>query len=439
MESSKSFDDIFPEEIVEIDRRRALLGQPPLSFGRGGVKPSSDVGLVGLCLSGGGIRSASFNFGVVAAAVETGVLSKIDYLSTVSGGGYIGASVSVSLASAYTAPDATTGPQKFPLHSDCAPKALEHIRRNVNYLAPGGFADLASILLSLLAGMIAQGIALLPYFVLCGWFLAVVMEFVGDPKARRWDHTWSAARPAWIAFGGVLVIIIYFRSRYRSSLSTTASFWPVVVKGTVALLAFTVAAFLPTLVTITQDLIAQPKAMPALGMVAAAAGIALIAARALWMSGSANVRRVGLLAAAVVGPLVGVAIIIMTARWAWFGYDLFRPEDKLTTPSGDALAPPEVLIRCSRAFRDTVLFVGSLLVLHWYSAAIDANSSSMHTAYRNALSRTFLFQVDGDKAVTQTWKSEVLRTLVGERKLTTSVDRMRLSELSVRGGAAPYH
>ena len=43
-----------------------------------------------LCLSGGGIRSASFALGVLQALAQAGILEKFDYLSTVSGGGYIG-------------------------------------------------------------------------------------------------------------------------------------------------------------------------------------------------------------------------------------------------------------------------------------------------------------------------------------------------------------
>jgi hypothetical protein len=43
-----------------------------------------------LCLSGGGIRSASFCLGFLQALAERRFLSGFDYLSTVSGGGYIG-------------------------------------------------------------------------------------------------------------------------------------------------------------------------------------------------------------------------------------------------------------------------------------------------------------------------------------------------------------
>jgi hypothetical protein len=43
----------------------------------------------GLCLSGGGIRSATFCLGVLQALARAGKLKQFDYLSSVSGGGYI--------------------------------------------------------------------------------------------------------------------------------------------------------------------------------------------------------------------------------------------------------------------------------------------------------------------------------------------------------------
>ncbi|HJV54445.1 MAG TPA: patatin-like phospholipase family protein, partial [Methylomirabilota bacterium] len=43
-----------------------------------------------LCLSGGGIRSATFALGVLQGLARAGLLTQFHYLSTVSGGGYIG-------------------------------------------------------------------------------------------------------------------------------------------------------------------------------------------------------------------------------------------------------------------------------------------------------------------------------------------------------------
>ena len=49
--------------------------------------------LVGLALSGGGIRSATFSLGVLQKLAQKDCLKHVDYLSTVSGGGYIGGSL----------------------------------------------------------------------------------------------------------------------------------------------------------------------------------------------------------------------------------------------------------------------------------------------------------------------------------------------------------
>ncbi len=58
----------------------------------GPVQPAApgEPGLVGLALSGGGIRSATFSLGLIQAIAKQKQLASIDFLSTVSGGGYIG-------------------------------------------------------------------------------------------------------------------------------------------------------------------------------------------------------------------------------------------------------------------------------------------------------------------------------------------------------------
>lgn len=54
--------------------------------------------LIGLALSGGGIRSATTNLGILQALAQMRILPMVDYLSTVSGGGYIGAWLSSLLS-----------------------------------------------------------------------------------------------------------------------------------------------------------------------------------------------------------------------------------------------------------------------------------------------------------------------------------------------------
>jgi len=55
-----------------------------------GLEREPDQRWFGLAFSGGGIRSATFNLGVLQGLAGFGLLKKVDILSTVSGGGYIG-------------------------------------------------------------------------------------------------------------------------------------------------------------------------------------------------------------------------------------------------------------------------------------------------------------------------------------------------------------
>ncbi len=54
--------------------------------------------LAGLCISGGGVRSATLGLGLFQAFINAGILKHFDYMSTVSGGGYIGSCLSSLLS-----------------------------------------------------------------------------------------------------------------------------------------------------------------------------------------------------------------------------------------------------------------------------------------------------------------------------------------------------
>jgi hypothetical protein len=91
--------DVLADEWRLIQKLRGTgpAGRPP------GEPPSHErraegpTDLFGLALSGGGIRSATFSLGVIQALAQMGWLRQIDYLSTVSGGGYIGAWLSACI------------------------------------------------------------------------------------------------------------------------------------------------------------------------------------------------------------------------------------------------------------------------------------------------------------------------------------------------------
>jgi hypothetical protein len=82
MDQGCSFQQVFDDELAHIERLIAEAGGSAGGFARDQ--------LMGLALSGGGIRSATFNLGVLQALAEARMLERFDYLSTVSGGGYIG-------------------------------------------------------------------------------------------------------------------------------------------------------------------------------------------------------------------------------------------------------------------------------------------------------------------------------------------------------------
>ncbi len=86
---------VFTEEMREIEyrwRQVYLEGTQRRLADR--EHPTVVNGLAGLAFSGGGIRSATFHLGLVQALFARGVFDHADYLSTVSGGGYLGSSIS---------------------------------------------------------------------------------------------------------------------------------------------------------------------------------------------------------------------------------------------------------------------------------------------------------------------------------------------------------
>ncbi|MFL6414260.1 MAG: patatin-like phospholipase family protein, partial [Bryobacteraceae bacterium] len=131
-----------------------------------------------LCLSGGGIRSATFALGVLHAmakysyAGEPGseparLLAQFDFLSTVSGGGYIG-----SWFSSWIAREGGSEPVIRQLAStptdklDPEPKALRYLRDYSNYLNPrlGLFsADTWTLLATALRNMVLNWLVLIPF------------------------------------------------------------------------------------------------------------------------------------------------------------------------------------------------------------------------------------------------------------------------------------
>src|SRR5215207_9247460 len=100
---------------------------------RRGVDPEADD-FVGLALSGGGIRSATFALGVLETLKASGLLKKVDFVSTVSGGGYIGGWLSANcLRAAQRKASLATKPPTAPDYQSVAAASLDWLDEKADW------------------------------------------------------------------------------------------------------------------------------------------------------------------------------------------------------------------------------------------------------------------------------------------------------------------
>src|SRR5579872_1978687 len=138
--------------------------QPPVTDLDSYHRNAASVDQSALCLSGGGIRSASFSLGVIQALARAGLLRHFDYLSTVSGGGFIGSWLSMLIAQ-----KGSVAAAEQELRDSAGAPAIAALRDYTDYLTPhvGILSDdtWAGIVLYL-RNVLINWFAFLPVFVL---------------------------------------------------------------------------------------------------------------------------------------------------------------------------------------------------------------------------------------------------------------------------------
>lgn len=135
------FHRVLWEELGRLGKRDADAPAPDLKeiYARVGRLGETDAPTA-LCLSGGGIRSATFNLGVIQALARLGLLERFDYLSSVSGGGFIAGWLKAwahragTGAVAATLAQPTRTPGFEPLEPE--PEPIRNLRAYSNYLTP---------------------------------------------------------------------------------------------------------------------------------------------------------------------------------------------------------------------------------------------------------------------------------------------------------------
>ena len=167
-EQTRETDPAYPEKLRQTERD--LLRR------RSGRGPNINH-TVGFGLSGGGIRSATFCLGVFQGLAKKRLLSKIDYLSTVSGGGYFGA----FYGRLFTRAEVTTlmdveeilvarpasATQGMPAAGKLPKgKVFRWLRENGRYLAPSGSGDVLLAGAAMLRNFIAVQLVLATFILM---------------------------------------------------------------------------------------------------------------------------------------------------------------------------------------------------------------------------------------------------------------------------------
>ncbi|HEV7503720.1 MAG TPA: hypothetical protein VGS07_02295 [Thermoanaerobaculia bacterium] len=195
--------------------QRRMLGHP--AEGR----------LVGCGLSGGGIRSATFSLGVFQGlARQPGLLGKIDFLSTVSGGGYFGAflgrlfsrdyidgpgDVEDVLQSKHTVrppspgDDPTQTKQIEERKAKFKPRVLGFLRENARYLSPNGAGDETLAGAAVLRNLVSVHLVLSVFWLT--FFLAVQLLRFGAESAVVGGYRLNPVLTAGSFWGSPLLLL----------------------------------------------------------------------------------------------------------------------------------------------------------------------------------------------------------------------------------------
>lgn len=193
-----------------IDARRELYGEDV----------SASRTYAGLALSGGGIRSATFSLGILRELAALKILHRFDYLSTVSGGSYIGSyycglfaprrpdgqtdtkTDAVLTAKSFGGAAAIVDP--FGVETGDARRSLNWLRQSGRYLAPSGSGDIWHAI-----GMLVRNWIGLHLVIGTSIMLIALLFGVG---ARLAYYRWGAELPLftgreWLRFAPLAVLL----------------------------------------------------------------------------------------------------------------------------------------------------------------------------------------------------------------------------------------
>jgi predicted acylesterase/phospholipase RssA len=225
---------VHESELQQIGQVRKKRGEDPRDLCSAPEQPETfrwhparraiEMQLCGLAFSGGGIRSATFNLGVLQTLAQNGLFKRIDYLSTVSGGGYIGSWLAAWIRreaddqqehdrpdDPMSAIERRLSPTRSPNPMDQSVRPIRFLREYSNYLTPrAGFfsADTWTMI-----GIYVRN-ALLNQVTIVGLLVAVLLVPRGLHAACSWcdgHRGWALLIAALCWLSGIVILSLNLR------------------------------------------------------------------------------------------------------------------------------------------------------------------------------------------------------------------------------------
>jgi hypothetical protein len=364
-----------------------------------GIANSKDA--VALALSGGGIRSATFALGVLVSLAERNILPQIDYLSTVSGGGYLGSFLSAFLESSGGETIGLKSGQLPFLRQDGEAAALRHIRHYCKYLATGSLWQRLTMMFAQLYGMVINALSVV--------FMLALFVSVEHWLRSRFTDDGAAHFFTMIAVGllaaGSLLALLTMRTSW-SCKRHADSFVAVPAIAIALLLCWSCLASAHAWYHGLGSSHVRWGSADKLKWLKALAAVPIVASALTGFFGKMLKHGGTLLivAAGVAAPLFFVGIYLHLYEFA---------AGKPIVLQGVGTLEPSQILWALCGF-------GTLI----YFFVVDVNFTSPHRHYRDGLAKTFLIQTQATPSAKDPFQTGV---------------PIRLSELGEKKKRSPYH
>lgn len=228
------------DELTAIGRRRRRVAPSLDDTQADPARHDRSIPLVGLALSGGGVRSATFSLGLLRGLAKggrsatpaptstasakpsnghaehpaeqlshQGLLGRFDYLSSVSGGGYVAAMLGrlASKAECSATPSGDCGmleaERTLARHDG---NVLDWLRRNGRYLSPGGSRDIGIVVVTYARALMAIHLEFMVFCLM--WGLLIIAPHLWQYSTQVLSSAWKGWYSPWVALSAGLLMAI---------------------------------------------------------------------------------------------------------------------------------------------------------------------------------------------------------------------------------------